>query len=283
MIAYFNGKFMPRDDIAISPNDRGFLFADGLYEVIRSYRGHLFQMEPHLERLARGAAHLRFNTNGYGDLGHVCDQLLVENNLTDTDALIYIQVTRGAPQQRLHYFPERDTPLTVYASAQAFTPNLEIQEKGVAVIMVPDQRWARCDLKTVGLTANAMAAQQAREAGAAEALLVRDGCVMEGAKSSFLVVSQGTLIAPPLTNYILGSISRQVVESLCRQEHIPFAAKPIYQDRLMEADELLLAGTTFEVAPVTAVAGLERQWPAGPITRKLQEAFHRATCPTHSK
>jgi D-alanine transaminase len=230
-------------------------------------------MEPHLERLARGAAHLRFNTNGYGDLGDVCEQLLVENNLTDTDALIYIQVTRGAPQQRLHYFPETDTPLTVYASAQAFTPNLEIQEKGVAVIMVPDQRWARCDLKTVGLTANAMAAQQAREAGAAEALLVRDGCVMEGAKSSFLVVSQGTVIAPPLTNYILGSISRQVVESLCRQEHIPFAARPIYQDRMMEADELLLAGTTFEVAPVVSVPGSGREWAIGPVTRQLQRAF----------
>ena len=279
MIAYFNGKFMPKDDIAISPDARGFLFADGLYEVIRSYRGRLFQIGPHLERLARGAAHLRFNSNGYGDLGKVCEQLLVENDLTDSDALIYIQVTRGAPPHRLHYFPAEDTPLTVYAAVQAFAPDPEIQTKGVSVVMVPDQRWARCDLKTVGLTANAMASQQAREADAAEALLVRDGCIMEGSKSSFLIVSQGTVIAPPLTNYILGSITRQVVESLCRQENIPFAAKPIYQDRLIAADELMLAGTTFEVAPVTAVRGCERQWPVGPVTRRLQQAFQAINQP----
>ncbi len=212
MIAYFNGKYLPKDEIAISPDDRGFLFADGLYEVIRSYRGRLFQMEAHLARLARGADHLRLNAKGYGDLATVCERLLTENGLTDGDALIYIQVTRGAPPQRLHYFPAEDTPLTVYAAAQAYEPDLQIREHGLAVLLVPDQRWARCDLKTVGLTANALAAQQAHEKGAAEALLVRDGCIMEGSKSSFLIVSQGVVIAPPLTNYILGSISRQVVE-----------------------------------------------------------------------
>lgn len=273
MIAYFNGKFMPRDEIAISPNDRGFLFADGLYEVIRSYQGRLFQLDAHLARLARGAEHLRFNRNGYGDLGKICERLVTENNLTDADALIYIQVTRGVPPTRLHYFPDADTPLTVYAAAQPFTPDPDIPQKGLTVTMAPDQRWARCDIKTVGLTANVLAAQQAREMGAAEALLVRDGCIMEGAKSSFLIVSRGTVVAPPLTNYILGSITRQVVEALCREENIPFTARPIYQDRLAEADELLQAGTTFEVAPVVKVLGVDREWPAGPVTRKLQEAF----------
>ena len=280
MIAYFNGNYLTKEDIAISPDDRGFLFADGLYEVIRCYRGRPFQLEAHLERLARGAAFLRFNAGGYGDLGEVCRKLLAENGLAEADALIYLQVTRGAPYPRLHHFPPVDTPLTVYASVQAFSPDPEIQEKGVSVIMVPDQRWARCDLKTVGLTANVMAAQQAMETGAFEALFVRDGCIMEASKSSFMIVSQGTVIAPPLTNYILGSITRQVVESICRQEHIPFAAEPIYQDRLIEADELMLAGTTFEVAPVTAVRCLQRQWPAGPLTRKLQKAFKAINQPS---
>ena len=275
MIAYFNGQFLPKNEITISPDDRGFLFADGLYEVIRSYRGRLFQMEAHLARLARGADFLRLNAKGYGDLTTVCERLLTENGLTEGDALIYIQVTRGAPPRRLHHFPAEDTPLTVYAAAQAYEPDLQIREHGLSVILVPDQRWARCDLKTVGLTANALAAQQAHEQGAAEALLVRDGCIMEGSKSSFLIVSQGKVIAPPLTNYILGSISRQVVEFLCREEGIPFAAEPIYQNRLAEADELMLAVTTLEVAPVISVLGSGRDWAIGPVTRQLQQAFRK--------
>ena len=275
MIAYFNGKFMPKAAIAISPDDRGFLFADGLYEVIRSYGGNLFQMEAHLARLVRGMDYLRLNTDGFGDLEEICNRLLEENELTDAEALIYIQVTRGAPPQRLHHFPDADTPLTVYASAQPFTPNPDIQELGLSVTLVPDQRWARCDLKTVGLTANVLAAQHAREKGVFEALFVRDGCVMEGSKTSFLIVSQGKVVAPPLTNYILGSVTRQVVEFLCGEENIPFVARPIYQDRVSEADELILAGTTFDVAPITTVIGFEKKWAIGPVTRKLQSAFQK--------
>jgi D-alanine transaminase len=275
MIAYFNGQYLPKENIAVSPDDRGWLFADGLYEVIRSYGGRPFQMAAHLARLARGAAHMRFPAGGYGDLDAVCRRLLDENGLADGDALIYIQVTRGAPSPRAHHFPPEGTPLTVYAAVQAFQPDPRIAAQGLTVVMVPDQRWARCDLKTVGLTANALAAQQARENGASEALLVRDGCVMEGSKSSFLIVSRGTVVAPPLTNYILGSITRQVVETLCRENGIPFAAEPIYQEHLAKADELLLAGTTLEVTPVVAVAGLARDWPAGPVTRRLQAAFRQ--------
>jgi D-alanine transaminase len=277
MIAYFNGKYLPKGQIAISPDDRGFLFADGLYEVVRSYDGRLFQMAAHLERLARGARHLRLDADGYGDLGEVCRQLLAQNDLTAGGALVYIQVTRGAPPVRAHHFPAEETPLTVYATVRAFEPNTVTHADGLAVALLPDQRWARCDMKTVGLTANALAAQQAHEMGAAEALLVRDGCVMEGSHSSFLVVEDGTVMAPPLTNYILDSISRQVVASICTQENIPFAARPIYQSHLTAADELMLAGTTLEVTPITEVIGIERQWAPGPVTRRLQEAFHLRT------
>jgi len=277
MIAYFNGQYLPKENISISPDDRGFLFADGLYEVIRSYNGRPFQLDAHLERLARGAAYLRFTKDGYGDLGAVCQRLLDENGLSEADALIYIQITRGAPSPRLHHFPPEDTPLTVYASAQAFLPDAQMAKYGLKVLFVPDQRWARCDLKTVGLTANILAAQQARESGANEAILVRDGCIMEGSKSSFLIVSGGVVVAPPLTNYILGSISRQVVERLCRDNGIPFSAEPIYQEHLVAADELMLAGTTLEVTPVVEVLGSGRTWPVGPVTRRLQEAFRKLT------
>lgn len=277
MIAYLNGEFLPKAQIAISPEDRGFLFADGLYEVVRSYDGRLFQMEAHLARLARGADHLRFKADGYGDLEAVGRQLLAKNDLTTGDALVYIQVTRGAPPVRAHPFPSAETPLTVYAAARAFDPLRERQATGLAVMLLPDQRWARCDIKTVGLTANILAAQQAQENGAAEALLVRDGCVMEGSYSSFLTVREGRVIAPPLTNYILGSISRQVVEAICHREKIPFSARPIYQNRLDTAEELMLAGTTLEVTPITRVIGIDRQWTPGPVTRRLQEAFRGMT------
>jgi D-alanine transaminase len=277
MIAYFNGQFLPKKDVALSPDDRGFLFADGLYEVIRCYRGRPFEIESHLARLARGAAHLHFKPDGYEDLDAVCRRLLAENGLGESDALIYIQVTRGAPYPRLHYFPPEDTPLTVYAAVQAFQPDPEKAQNGMGVVLVPDQRWARCDLKTVGLTANVLASQQAFEAGAGEALFVRDGCLMEGAKSSFLIVSGGTVIAPPLTNYILPSVSRQVVEALCEENAIPFAAEPIYLETLDQADELMLAGTTLEVTPVVSVHGRDRTWPVGARTRQLQQAFQRRT------
>ena len=277
MIAYLNGQYLPKANIAISPDDRGFLFADGLYEVIRSYDGRLFQMKAHLERLARGAAFLRFRPDGGENLEAVCQRLLEQNNLMTGGALVYIQVTRGAPPTRAHHFPPADTPLTVYATARAFDPDLKSQENGLAVILVPDQRWAHCDLKTVGLTANALAAQQAHEKGAVEALLVRDGCIMEGSHSSFLMVKRGQVVAPPLTNYILDSISRQVVEKICRQEKIPFIAESIDQSRLNEADEIMLAGTTLEVSPITKIIGWDKQWPAGPVTRQLRASFASMT------
>ncbi len=277
MIAYFNGQYLPKEKIVISPDDRGFLFADGLYEVIRSYDGRLFQMAAHLERLDRGAVHLRLNADGYGNLDTVCQTLLEKNNLTTGDALVYIQVTRGAPSKRVHHFPDETTPLTIYAVVRAFTPNAASHANGLSVALLPDQRWARCDLKTVGLTANALAAQQAQEMGATEALLVRDGCVMEGSHSSFLVVEGSEVVAPPLTNYILDSISRQVVQSICAREGIPFSARPIYQDRLTAADELMLAGTTKEVTPVREIKGVDRRWEPGPVTRRLQAAFRDQT------
>lgn len=273
MIAYFNGRYLPKDEVALSPDDRGFLFADGLYEVARSYQGRLFELDAHLHRLTYGAEHLRFPRTDFRDLAEVCTQLLTRNGLQDQDALIYIQVTRGAPPARLHHFPPPDTPLTVYASVKPFQPDLALPQAGATVIIVPDQRWTRCDLKTVGLTANVMAAQQAEAEGALEALFVRDGCVMEGTRSSFLIARGETVIAPPLNNYILGSISRLAVERLCHRDGIRFSAEPIFLERLTEADELMLAGTTLEVTPIVQVKGLSRTWKPGPLTRKLQAAF----------
>lgn len=274
MIAYFNGRYLPKNEIVISPEDRGFLFADGLYEVIRSYSGKLFRPKDHLERLSAGAGALQFNQTDFGFLEEVCYRLIQENRLTQGDAVIYMQVTRGVAP-RSHAFPPAGTPLTVYAAAKPFEPHHEESENGIRTILIPDQRWARCDIKTVGLLANSLAHQRARNSGCTEGFFVRDGAVMEGTHSNVMAVFGGRLITPPKTNYILAGITRGYVLELCREISIPFTEAPLFEAEIRNADELMIVGTTVEVTPViavdNAVIGSGRP---GPVTRKLQERFH---------
>jgi D-alanine transaminase len=272
MIAYLNGRFLPEEDIRISASDRGFLFADALYEVVRTYEGRLFETAAHWARLSYGARALRFNRTDFRDLTEVAEALLRENGLTRGDATVYVQVTRGqAP--RSHPFPPPETPLTVYASARSFTPK-RFASDGVSVILVSDQRWARCDIKTVGLTANVLAQQQAVDHGAYEALFVRDGAVLEGTHSNLFTVFDGTVVTPPRTNYILGGITRQVILDLCKELSIPAVESPVFESRLMEADEIMVVGTTTEITPVLRVNGQKlRSGVPGEITRRLWKAF----------
>ncbi len=275
MIGYLNGQYLPKEKIFISPEDRGFLFADGIYDVIRSYSGGLFQAKAHLERLNRGASALQFNQTDFSHLEAVCDKLLLDNRLTQGDAVIYMQVTRGVAP-RSHAFPPIETPLTVYATAKSFQPRLQEAETGVRVILVPDQRWARCDIKTIGLLANTLAHQRARGSHAAEGLFVRDGVVMEGTHSNVMAVFDGTVITPPKTNYMLAGITREFVLGLCGELSIPFAEIPLYESEIMNAAELMIVGTTLEVMPVIAVNGKTIGSGApGPITCKLGKAFRQ--------
>lgn len=272
MLAYLNGRFLQEEEIRISPEDRGFLFADALYEVIRTYEGRLFEARAHWDRLGYGAKALRFNCTDFEDLGEAANTLIRENRLTQGDATVYVQVTRGrAP--RSHAFPAPGTPLTVYASARPFHPKPSALD-GIAVILVSDQRWARCDIKTVGLTANILAHQQALDHQASEALFVRDGAVLEGTHTNLFTVFEGTVVTPPRTNYILGGITRRVVLDLCRELSIPAVEKPIYESQFREADEVMVVGTTMEITPVLRVDGQSlRSRTPGPITRRLQKAF----------
>ena len=254
MIGYLNGQYLPQEKIFISPEDRGFLFADGIYEVIRSYGGRLFRAKAHLERLSHGASALQFNQTDFSYLEAVCEKLLLDNRLTQGDAVIYMQVTRGVAP-RSHAFPPIETPLTVYATAKPFQPHLQDAETGIRVILVPDQRWARCDIKTIGLLANTLAHQRARNSHATEGLFVRDGAVMEGTHSNVMAVFDGKVITPPKTNYMLAGITREFVLGLCGELSIPFAETPLYESDILNADEVMIVGTTVEVTPVIAVNG----------------------------
>src|SRR2546426_10990255 len=273
MTVYYNGQYLQKSEVAISPDDRGFLFADGVYEVIRSYRAKLFKCVEHLERLARGLRELRIEGLDARSLEQVTHHLIENNKLEAADALVYIQVTRGAAP-RGHHFPPKGTPLTVYVEARVFSPPLDQQQNGTAAILEPDQRWSRCNIKTIGLLPNTLAHQRAREAGAFEAIFSRDGLLQEGSHSSILFVKKDVLICPPLTNRILPSITRSVVLELAGAESIKIETRPCREGELFKFDEILMLGTGVEIVPITAVNGQKiRQGYVGPITRRVQSAF----------
>ncbi|MDR3090211.1 MAG: aminotransferase class IV [Desulfobulbaceae bacterium] len=274
MLAYYNGEYLPLADIRISPDDRGFLFADGVYDVIRAYNGRLFRLDDHLARLSHGASQLRLAQTDFSFLAKVAQRLLTVNGLTDA-ATVYFQITRGCAQ-RGHAFPQPPPPVTIYGAARPLDEGRlrEQQQRGITAITVSDNRWARCDIKTTALIANVMANQEAAENGAGEAIFIRDGALLEGSHSSVMAVLDGELRAAPLSNYILPGITRKAVLELCRELAIPVREMPVFQNEIPKLTELMVLGTTSEVTPVIALdgkpvgAGLP-----GAISRRLSRAL----------
>lgn len=276
MIVYYNGRFLPKEEVCISPDDRGFLFGDGVYEVVCAYEGQFFEMEAHLDRLARSLREIQMAGPARADLEDMADELLRRTNLHERHAKLYLQITRGAAP-RQHAFPEQETPPTVYASAAPYALPEAKWERGVEAILHPDLRWARCDIKSVALLPNVMANQQAQEAGAFEAILERDGVITEGSHSTVLGVIDGAVRTHPLNACILPSITREVVLDLCADLDIPVEETPIEVAQLQAVDELMVLGTTSGVMPIVQVDGMTiGDGRPGPVTRQLQQAFRRA-------
>jgi D-alanine transaminase len=203
MIVYYNGRYLPNSEVAISPDDRGFLFGDGVYEVIASYKSKLFKCTEHLDRLAHGLKELQIEGVDAHSLEKVAHELIATNKLEGADALIHIQVTRGVAPNNYELACIGTTP-TVYAQARSFLQPVEQQQNGVNAILLPDQRWSRCDIKTIGLLPNILAAQRAREAKAFEVIFSRDGLLQEGSRSSILfdpVSTPRILNSPDLPDY----------------------------------------------------------------------------------
>ncbi len=275
MIVYFDGQFLPKEHVCVSPEDRGFLLADGAYEVIRSYHGRLFKVTEHLTRLERSLRELRFTSLDVQRLDTVAQELLRRNDLDRGDAVLYIQVTRGVAP-RTHAFPPPNTPPTVYLAASPFRSSTEKWEHGVSIVLVPDIRWARCDIKSVALLPNVLASQEARERGAEEAVFVRDGMLTEGAHTNVCAIFGGHLFTHPATDHILAGVTRQVVLDLCSELGIPVTESPIDKLALPQASELMILGTTTEIMPVVQVD----DWQVGDgrpgvLTRTLQQAFRK--------
>ena len=275
MLVYFNGDYLPLDEVRISPQDRGFLFADGAYEVVRVYNGRLFQNEAHIARLKRSLAELKIEGVDCDALRDIPLRLIEENNLTQGDATVYFQVTRGAAP-RLHAFPADATP-TVYLAATPFDPPVNDWENGIKVIVMPDIRWTRCDIKSVSLLPNVLANEQAHVNDAYEALFVRDGAITEGTCSNFGAIRDGCLYTYPEAHYILSGITRMVVLQLCQEIDLPVREYPILKSELPQLDEAFLMGTTTEVMPIVQIGDHKvGQGQPGPLTRKIQAAFREA-------
>jgi len=269
---YFNGSYMPKDEVRLSPDDRGFLLSDGIYEVVRVYRGTPFEMDGHVQRLADGLAAIRIEGGRAETMAEITCELIARNGLGEDDACVYVQVTRGVAA-RTHHFPAGPVTPTFYATAWAFTPTTD-PGVGVEVVTAPDHRWTRCDIKSVSLLANVLAAQQANEAGAYEAVLVRDGIALEGTRTSLFGVIGGVVRTAPLSNYILPSITRRVALDLCRDAGIPVDERPMLLAEFRAADELFLAGTTTEVMPIVRADGRAvGSGRPGPVTTDLARRF----------
>ncbi len=274
MMVYLNGNFVAERQAVISVYDRGFLFGDGLYEVIRSYGGRLFAAAAHLRRLQHGLTALQLALPEFDELLEIAQRLLQKNGLQHADATIYFQVTRGAVLPRRHDFPPPGTPPTVLIAATPFTPATALLENGVKAITTPDIRWQRCDLKTINLLPNVLASQQAHCADAEEAIFIHDGVATEASHSNFFAVWQGSIFTHPCTHRILPGITRAVVIELCRQLNLPIVETPPAAARLTSADELFLSRTSGEIVPIVRLDdAVIADGRPGPLTRRLQQAF----------
>jgi D-alanine transaminase len=275
-VVYVNGDFVPRAAARVSVEDRGFVFGDGVYEVLRAINGRLFATRFHNERLRRSLDGVRISLRGSDSperFVEIGKQLLKENDLVKGEGTLYMQVTRGSAT-RAHNFPPSDVAPTIYISVAPFTPHSDLAQTGAPVITQPDLRWGRCDLKTLNLLPNVLASQTAKERGAFEAMLIRDGVVTEGTKTNFFGVVDASLRTHPCDTHILPGITRSVLKDLAREVGISLDETPIKANEIPRLSELFLTGTTTDVMPVVTLDGKPvGKGNPGELTRRLQRVL----------
>ena len=272
---YLNGAFVPIEKALVPVEDRGYQFADGIYEVIRVYGGGPFRLEHHLDRLERSAAAIELSLPPRMEIEAAAYELLRRNNLAE--AGIYLQVTRGvAPRQ--HLIPEGIAPTVVMTARAVSAPKAETWQRGVAAVTVPDGRWELCHVKSVGLLFNTLAKQQAHRAGAFEAIFVRDGVVTEGSSSNLFALIDGVLFTHPRDNHILAGITRGAVIELAKKLGRPLREEKYTKEDLDRAQEVFFSSSIVEIVPVVSIDGrpVGRGVP-GPVTLGIREAFEALT------
>jgi len=250
-IVHLNGEFLPIEQASISVLDRGFLFGDGVYEVIPVYGGRLFRLDQHLQRLEHSLAAIRIDNPHSREEWHALLGELVQRN-SDGDQSLYLQITRGAALRNLA-FPVGTTP-TVFAMTSPVHPRSGA-EQGVDAIVVADTRWLHCDIKAITLLPAVLMRQQAVDHGAAEAIMVRDGLLTEGAACNVFIVQNGVAMTPPHSERLLPGITRDLLVELCHRNAIPCEERNVSEAELRNADEVWITSSPTGVLPVTHLDG----------------------------
>ena len=266
---YLNGQYLPLNEAKISVLDRGFLFGDGVYEVIPSYSGHLFHFQEHLERLENSLAAIRL-TNPYTRKQWL--EFLTPLLDANFDQYIYLQITRGVADKRDHAFPD-NTPATVFAMCSNIVPFTGLNT-GVKAISMDDSRWKLCNVKAITLLGNILHRQEAIDQGCVEALLVKDGYVTEGAASNVFAVIDGVLCTPPKGNDILPGITRDVILDIAQKNNIPCSEDKISFAALQTASEIWVTSSTREIIPVVELDSKPvSDGKPGPVWQTMNQLF----------
>jgi len=271
-LVYLNGAFVPLADAKISVLDRGFIFGDGVYEVIPVYGRKPFRLPQHLARLRRSMDGIGLaNPHADAEWERLVAELCSRQPFADQS--VYLQVTRGVAR-RDHAFPKGVAPTVFMMSSPLAVPTREQVEQGVAVITAEDNRWKRCDLKTTSLLGNVLMRQLAAEAGAVETVMFRDGFLTEASASNVLLAIGGAIVAPPTNNLILPGITYDAAVEFAREAGMAVAIRPVRKDEALAADEMWLSSSTKEVLAVTTVDGKPfRGGKPGPVFRRMWEVF----------
>ncbi|HUH94202.1 MAG TPA: D-amino acid aminotransferase [Casimicrobiaceae bacterium] len=272
MTVYLDGSFLPIAEAKVSVLDRGFIYGDGVYEVVPVYAREPYRLPQHLARLQRSLDGIRLS-NPHRDVEWegIIRELAARQPFDDQ--AVYFQVTRGAAK-RDHAFP-KDVPPTVFMMANPLPlPSREQVENGVAVVTAADERWLHCDLKTISLLGNVLARQFAVDHGAVEAVLFRGGYLTEASASNVLIVKGGRIVAPPKDNLILPGITYDATLELARDGGLPFEIRPVARDEALAADEMWLSSSTKEVLAVTTLDGKPfAGGRPGPVFREMYRLF----------
>jgi len=250
--AYLNDHFLPLDEACIPVMDRGFLFGDGVYEVIPVYGSKLFRLAHHLKRLQNSLDAVRIENPLAPDAWQSMLTELVARN-PGTDRAVYLQVTRGVAPRRDHAFPDVTRPTVFAMSNPAPAPVNSTSITGITAITLPDTRWQHCNIKAITLLPNVLLRQQALDAGSVEAILMKDGCAIEGAASNVFIVKNGVLVTPPNGPALLPGITRDLILELAVANGVPFREGSIPETDLRGADEVWLTSSTREISPVTTL------------------------------
>lgn len=283
LICYLNGRYQPLSQTSVNVMDRGFIFGDGIYEVVPVYAGRLFRFDEHMARLARSLSKLRIPNPHNREQWLALCRHLVASTLEATgaaDQLVYIQVTRGvAPRD--HVMPPGLTPTVFMMTNPMKQTSAEQRHAGAACTTARDFRWERGDIKSTSLLGNVLARQMSADHGALETIMFRDGYLTEAAASNVWVVQEGALLGPPKSDHVLEGIRVDLLRELCEDCGVAYNLRPIPEADVMSADEVMLSSATKEVLPVTRIDGEPVGHGAlrgkpGPVYAQLFEAYQRA-------